>query len=252
MIRINKNAIVKAVAGALGFEVRKRGKYPKDIDRDAVAIFERVAPYTMIGFERLFALITAARYVARSGVPGAFVECGVWRGGASAAMALALKAIGAPPRDTYLYDTFEGMPRPGDEDWNFNNESAAATFAEKRIADNRADWNLASLDDVRDNFRRLGLDPDAFRFVKGMVEDTLPAKAPAGDIALLRLDTDWYKSTRHELEHLFPKLAPGGVLIIDDYGDWQGARKAVDEYLAESGRPILLTRVNGSVVGVKR
>jgi hypothetical protein len=252
MIRINKNAIVKAVAGALGFEVRKRGKYPKDIDRDAIQVCEQVAPYTMIGFERLFALVTAVRYLAQGGVPGAFVECGVWRGGATAATALTLKAAGAAPRDTYLYDTFEGMPRPGNEDRNFNNEDAAATFAEKRTADDRADWNVASLEDVRENFRRLGLEPGRFHFVKGMVEDTLPAQAPAGDIALLRLDTDWYKSTRHELLHLFPKLAPGGVLIIDDYGDWRGARKAVDEYLAETGRPMLLTRVNGSVVGVKR
>ena len=252
MIRINKNAIVKAVAGALGFEVRKRGKYPKDIDHDAIDIIERVAPYTMIGFERLFALITAVRYLAQSGVLGAFVECGVWRGGATAATALTLKAVGAAPRDTYLYDTFEGMTRPGDEDWNFNDEDAATTFAEKRTAENRADWNAASLDDVRDNFRRLGLDPDDFHLIKGMVEDTLPTKAPAGDIALLRLDTDWYKSTQHEMEHLFPKLVSGGVLIIDDYGDWQGARKAVDEYMGEIGRPMLLTRVNGSVIGVRR
>ena len=76
-----------------------------------------------------------------------------------------------------------------------------------------------------------GYPPDRVRYVKGPVERTIPDRLPGGPIALLRLDTDWYESTRHELLHLFPLLSPGGVLIIDDYGHWSGARKAVDEYL---------------------
>ena len=79
-----------------------------------------------------------------------------------------------------------------------------------------------------------GYPPERIHFVRGPVEETLPAGAP-DEIALLRLDTDWYESTRHELEHLYPRLAAGGVLLVDDYGHWEGARKAVDEYFADHG-----------------
>jgi hypothetical protein len=96
-----------------------------------------------------------------------------------------------------------------------------------------------------------GYNRDKFHFVQGMVEDTLPEKAPE-QIALLRLDTDWYESTRHELIHLFPRLSRGGVLIIDDYGDWEGARKAVDEYIAQHNVAILLNRIDHTGrIGVK-
>ncbi len=251
MVRINKNAIFKALAGALGFEIRKKHKHPRDIDQQAIDIFRRVEPYTMIGFERVVSLITAVRYVERNAIPGAFVECGVWQGGASATSALTLESLGAGPRGIYLFDTFEGMSKPTDEDKTFADDGAMDEFQKTRTGEESSDWCSASQGEVEDNLRRLGLDPAAFHFVKGMVEDTLPEHAPPGDIALLRLDTDWYKSTRHELIHLFPKLATGGVMIIDDYGDWQGARQAVDEYLADHGHRMLLTRVDGSVIGVK-
>ena len=251
MVRINKNALFKAFAGALGYEVRKKRKYPRDIDQHAIDIFHRVEPYTMIGFERLFSLITAVRYVERNAIAGAFVECGVWRGGASAASALTLESLGAGPRDIYLFDTFEGMSKPTDEDKTFADAGAMDEFQKTKTGEESSDWCYAGQGEVEDNLRRLGLDPAAFNLVKGRVEDTLPGQAPPGPIALLRLDTDWYESTRHELIHLFPKLAAGGVMIIDDYGDWQGSRQAVDEYLADHGHRMLLTRVNGSVIGVK-
>ena len=89
-------------------------------------------------------------------------------------------------------------------------------------------------------------------FVQGRVENTLPAAAPP-EIAVLRLDTDWYESTRHELEHLYPRLVDGGVLIVDDYGYWQGARQAVDEYFGETGEAILLNRIDDTGrIAVKR
>ena len=251
MLRINKNALFKALAGALGFEVRKKHKHPRDIDQHAIDIFRRVEPYTMIGFERVLSLITAVRYVEKNAIAGAFVECGVWRGGASAATALTLESLSARPRDIYLFDTFEGMNKPTDEDKTFADDGAIDEFQKTRTGEESSDWCCASQGEVEDNLRNLGLDPAAFHLVKGMVEDTLPEQSPPGPIALLRLDTDWYKSTRHELDHLFPKLAAGGVMIIDDYGDWQGARQAVDEYLAEHGHRMLLTRVDGSVIGVK-
>ena len=249
-MRFNKNAIIKAFVRLFGMEAYKPGKFPSDFDADAVEIIKAVTPYTMIGRERLFALITALRYVSKNKVPGDVVECGVWRGGAMGAAALVLKGLGET-RDIYLFDTFEGMSAPTDEDKTITGDSAHIEFQEKQTGAESSTWCMASLEDVQANLSALGLDVNDFHFVKGMVEDTIPNKMPEGDIAVLRLDTDWYKSTKHEMDHLFPKLVPGGVLIIDDYGDWAGARQAVDEYLDEHGIRMLLTRVNGSVIGVK-
>lgn len=249
-MRINKNAIIKAFVRLFGMEAYKPGKFPLDYDQRAVDIIKAVTPYTMIGRERLYALITAVRHISRHKIEGAVVECGVWRGGAMGAAAMALRDLGER-RDIYLFDTFEGMSVPTDEDRTFGGGGAMGEFLAKRTGEQSSDWCMASLEDVQTNLSALGLDIGAFHFVKGMVEDTIPHGAPNSPIALLRLDTDWYKSTKHELDHLFPKLAQGGVLIIDDYGDWEGARLAVDEYLEEHKIRMLLTRVDGSVIGVK-
>lgn len=249
-MRLNKNKLIKSFVRVFGMEAYKPGKFPKDIDAETIKIIEAVTPYTMIGRERLQALITATRYIVRNGIEGAVVECGVWRGGASAAAALALKDLDET-RDMYMFDTFEGMPEPTKEDKSFGNDSAMEVFNKLRTSAKSSSWDMASLEDVRANLTTLGLNAEGFTFVKGMVEDTIPEKSPDGAIALLRLDTDWYKSTKHEMDHLFPKLVPGGVLIIDDYGDWQGAREAIDEYIETHKTRILLTRVDGSVIGVK-
>jgi len=105
-------------------------------------------------------------------------------------------------------------------------------------------WAVADIEDVRRNMASTGYPQDLVRYLKGPVEQTLPALGPPGPIALLRLDTDWYESTKHELMHLFPLVRPGGILIIDDYGHWEGARKAVDEYFAATGRPFFLHRID--------
>ena len=96
---------------------------------------------------------------------------------------------------------------------------------------------------VRKLLTGAGYPESRLHFVRGAVEQTLPARAPE-QVAILRLDTDWYESTRHELVHLFPRLTVGGVLIVDDYGHWEGARKAVDEYFGAEHAPLLLTRVD--------
>jgi len=103
----------------------------------------------------------------------------------------------------------------------------------------------ASLDEVKRNVLGTGYDSDRVRFVEGLVEDTIPEQAPR-EIAVLRLDTDWYESTRHELVHLYPRLSSGGVLILDDYGCWLGARQAVDEYIEANAVRLLLTRIDSS------
>jgi len=215
--------------------------YPADFDADTIAICERVLPFTMTSKERIAGLCQAVRYVTRHAIPGAIVECGVWKGGSMMAVAATLLALGERERELYLFDTYTGMPAPGDVDVNLRGEKASGLLSRA----NRTDWIVADspLEDTRRNVLGIGYDPARFHFVPGLVEETIPSLAPVA-IALLRLDTDWYESTRHELEHLFPRLVRGGVLIIDDYGHWQGARRAVDEYIEKHHIPILLNRLD--------
>lgn len=213
-----------------------------DTTADERAILDRIAPYTMTSRERQLAVIHATRYVRRRNIQGCFVECGVWRGGSSMAAALTLMQEGDTGRHLHLYDTFTGMTPPTAAD-----RSVDGTAAAKLLAEDRARsiwWCIADLDDVRQNMRGTGYPQDHVHFVQGPVESTLPQQAPGEPIALLRLDTDWYESTRHELTHLFPRLVDGGVLIIDDYGHWQGARKAVDEFLASIPQTFFMHRID--------
>lgn len=214
---------------------------PLDFEEHDREVWERVAPYTMTTPSRVYALVRAVEYVVAARVPGAFVECGVWRGGSMMAVALTLLRLGQTDRDLYLYDTFAGMTEPGTEDVRVTGEPAAELLERLPRASN--EWAVATLEEVRSAMGGVGYPEERIRYVVGRVEETLPEHAPA-EIALLRLDTDWYASTRHELEHLYPRLASGGVLIVDDYGHWQGQRRAVDEYLAEHGIALLLNRID--------
>jgi hypothetical protein len=245
--------LVKGILRRVGLDLVRTAPDAGPLTFDAAAdgIIPRVTPYTMTSPERVNALIRAVRYVAEHDIPGAIVECGVWRGGSMMAAAETLIGLGRTDRDLYLFDTFEGMTEPGVADLKPNGKSAAATFQERRVVGtDGSDWCRASIEEVRANLQGTGYPAGRLHFVKGRVEDTIPSAAPPA-IAVLRLDTDWYDSTRHELEHLFPKLAQGGVLIIDDYGAWMGARQATDEYLARTRRRILLHRIDGAgVIGV--
>jgi O-methyltransferase len=223
--------------------------FPFDFDDADKELYRRVGPYTMTTPPRIYALVQAVEYVVARGIPGAIVECGVWRGGSMMAAALTLLRLGVTDRELYLYDTFAGMPPPSEADTTRSGERAADLLAQED--ENSHIWAIASLSDVRAAVLSVGYPEERIHFVEGLVEDMLPATAPEG-IALLRLDTDWYRSTKHELEQLYPRLAPGGVLIIDDYGHWEGARRAVDEYFAERHITLLLNRVDSTArIGVK-
>lgn len=215
---------------------------PDDFEDDIKTTIRQVAPYTMTSPERLYGLVQAVDHVVRHDVSGDFVECGVWRGGSIMAAARTLISHGKTDRTLWLYDTFEGMPEPTEHDRSRSGD-AKKKFDDVKISEDASDWCRSTLDEVRGNFFSLDYPEDKVRFIKGKVEDTIPADIP-DEIALLRLDTDWYESTRHELEHLYPRLVPGGVLIIDDYGHWEGCRKAVDEYFAGLERAPLLTRLD--------
>ena len=217
-------------------------------DEEDRRIVERALPYTMTGPARMLALIDAVRYCVNRGVPGAFAECGVWRGGSVLAMLLTLQQLGDEPRDVYLYDTFEGMTAPSEHDVSDIDPPALQTWQQAQ-RDQCTAWNelfspeLFNEESVRKLRTDTGYPADRLHFVRGPVEQTVPGTMPE-QIGLLRLDTDWYESTKHELRHLFPLLQPGGVLIIDDYGHWQGARRAVDEYFGVDHPPLLLNRID--------
>jgi O-methyltransferase len=225
--------------------------YPPDFDSDEIALCHAVGPFTMTSPERIVALRDAVRYIEAHAIPGTIVECGVWKGGSMMAVACTLHALGRR-RQLRLYDTFEGMPPPSAPDADHLGRTAAELLAGSDRQTSHV-WARSPLEEVRRNLNSTGYDPSLVEYVAGRVEETIsPESARAMDIALLRLDTDWYESTRHELLHLLPRLTVGGVLIIDDYGHWQGARRAVDEYFAEYRPPMLLTRIDYTGrIGVK-
>jgi hypothetical protein len=212
----------------------------KDREPTFHALYERVRSCTMTSVEKLYAMYRATEYVLKAGVPGDIVECGVWRGGSMMMAALSALALGDASRRLVLFDTFEGHPAPDQEK---DGPSVYSEWKSRRRSDQSSDWARASLDDVRRNLESTGYPMNKVSFVKGMVQDTMPANAPE-TIALLRLDTDWYESTAWELKHLYPHLSERGVLIIDDYGTMLGQQRATDEYFADNGEVPLFNRVD--------
>ncbi|HRH95020.1 MAG TPA: TylF/MycF/NovP-related O-methyltransferase [Prosthecobacter sp.] len=223
---------------------------PFDIpEEDKQAAFA-VQEFTMTSLERRYHLLQSVRHIVKHRIPGSIVECGVWRGGSMMLVAKTLMECGDTSRDLYLYDTFEGMSAPTEADRDFAAKSAASRL--QMDAGMKAEsgvWAISGLDEVKRNMASTGYPAERIHYVQGKVEDTIPATVP-DQIALLRLDTDWYESTAHELTHLYPRLVGSGVLIIDDYGYWQGARKAVDEFLAQSPDKLLLHRIDNNGRGM--
>lgn len=213
--------------------------FPPDFRNEDVDIIREVRPWTMTSAERIYTLIQAVRYVSASPIEGAIVECGVWKGGSMAAIAKTLLQMQDVSRDLYLFDTFEGMPEPTAKDVDYAGKQASEVLKED-IGSRCTD---APLEQVKEVLYGTGYPRERIHFVRGRVEVTIPASAP-DSIALLRLDTDWYASTSHELVHLFPRLAKAGVIIIDDYGHWRGSRQACDEYFTQNRIPILLNRID--------
>ncbi|WP_170994629.1 TylF/MycF/NovP-related O-methyltransferase [Streptomyces sp. BPSDS2] len=222
--------------------------FPEDYDDEAKDIIRAVKPYSMTSPERLNAFILATRHIARHNIPGDIVECGVWRGGSMQACARTLLSVGETERDLYLFDTYEGMTPPTAEDLRRDGRPAQELLDAQ--GKDRPIWAVASLEDVKAGFENIPYPKERVHYVRGRVEDTVPAQAPE-QISILRLDTDWYASTKHELEHLYSRLVSGGVLLIDDYGYWQGSRQAVDEFLDKTGEQLLLLRMDEGRIAVK-
>ena len=216
-------------------------------------IMQTVRPYTMTSPARVWAILNAIQYLSASHIEGDICECGVWRGGSTMAAALKLTSIG-DFRRIWLYDTFAGMPEPTELDKATANAAPAhEVWRNHQRGTTLNAWCFASLNDVQRNFESTGYPDRLVNFVIGKVEETLKSTSNVpGKIALLRLDTDWYESTKAELETLYERVVPGGVLIVDDYGYWEGARRAVDEFFASRAHKILLNRIDSTGrIGVK-
>jgi O-methyltransferase len=241
MNKRRKPYISRYLASLLERRVRMHGTRfgLADLDDAVLSIIRTVEPYTLTSAERVAALCTSVDYVVDHDIPGAFVECGLWRGGSLMAVLLRLRQRGISDREVVGFDTFTGMTEPTREDVDLRGRAAGRRRRLKSLGD-AVTYAIAE-PDVFGLLASTGYDVELIRLVAGPVEDTIPANAPE-TVALLRLDTDWYASTRHELLHLYPRIPIGGVLLIDDYGHYQGARKAVDEYL--QGHRVLLQRID--------
>lgn len=230
---------------------------PRDFEAEFKPIFDACRPFTMTGPLRMHAMFDAVRHLVHANIAGDIVECGVWRGGSAMVAAMTLLSLNQTDRTIWLFDTFEGMPKPSERDVDASGRSALLRWRTEWASTSKSngdgsDWCMASIEEVRANLIGTGYPEDRLRFVKGKVEDTIPADG-LDRIALLRLDTDWYDSTYHEFIHLYPKLIPGGVLILDDYGSWQGAREATDRYFDEQGMKPFLARIDEAArIGIKQ
>lgn len=229
-----------------GYRIGKiESELPFDVkgEPDFMELYNKCKPYTMTSIERMYALHQSVLYVVGNDIPGDFVECGVWRGGSSMMIALTLLKAGVTDRKIHLYDTFEGMSAPGEEDKSFDGILAEKQLAEQQKEDEASVWCYSSLESVQQNLFSTGYPQSNLVFIKGKVEDTLPSHKP-NQISLLRLDTDWYESTKQELEHLFPLLSSRGPLIIDDFGHWEGAKSAVLQYFEKNHIKSFLGRID--------
>lgn len=235
---------------AMGLELRRHAKvllqFPVEFTDEERRLISRILErqLSMASPERLFSTLLACKHVVARSIPGDFVECGVWRGGNALLAASAFRQCPIR-RQLYLFDTFEGMTPPSNHDTDLLTNAAAYTKHQEMQQETHNAWCYASLEDVQQVFQQSGHGDDEIVYVKGDVAQTLREERNLPErISVLRLDTDWYESTLAELEVLYPRLVTGGVLIVDDYGHWAGAKKAVDEYFMRVGKRPLMQYVD--------
>jgi Macrocin-O-methyltransferase (TylF) len=192
---------------------------------------------TMIGRIRLRSLRECCESVLRDVIPGDFVETGIWRGGACIMMTAVLAAYGETERKVWGFDSFQGLPPPDDEVYPSDRGDQLHRFPQLAV----------SLEEVTENFRRVGLWSDQVRLVKGWFKDTVPA-AGVEKIAVLRLDGDLYESTIQVLEGFYSRLSVGGFCIVDDFGAMLSCRAAVEDFRRDHGVSEPLKDIDGKGV----
>jgi hypothetical protein len=245
---IKKNQNLTDICRALIFF---KGFFPRDIfNFEKIVLFKKVYPYTMVGYKKLSNVYDLAKLVEKEEMKGAFVECGVWRGGCIATMAfIANKA--KSNRKIWLFDSFEGLPEPTDKDGSLAKKYALDKSSGKLSTINEC---VGPIEDVKDVFFKvLEIKPENVKIEKGWFQDTLPeAKNEIGPIAILRLDGDWYESTKCCLDNLYDKVISGGYIVEDDYGFWEGSRRAIDEFLKEKKINPTLIKIDDAGIYFKK
>lgn len=246
MINLKLKKLFKKLLNNAGYEIHP---YSGDITNQEMDIINYSKKYSVLDMSALKTVIDTVKYLEQNDIKGAFVECGVWRGGSIITMIKTLQQLGVNDREIYLYDTFEGMANPSEFDVK---ESGITGDDVVRIEYQTSDAKI-TLESVKKNVLATGYNKSKIHFIKGRVEDTIKNNT-LKDIAFLRLDTDFYLSTKIELECLYPKLSNNGILIIDDYGAWLGSKKATDEYFISKNIPVFLSRIHplGGRIHVKQ
>jgi len=239
---------INKAAGLIGFKVvnLKKRELPLDFDKDFLSIYKKCSPFTMTSPERMYATYSSVKYIVENNIEGDIIECGVWRGGSIMIMAIELMNLGINDRDLFLYDTFEGMPEPSKSDIDSSGKAAIGRWSKNKKEGEINNWCYAPLEDVRRNILSTGYPEKKIHFIKGKVEKTIPSTIDHKKISILRLDTDWYESSYHELKYLFSHIATGGILMLDDYGFWEGQRNATDQFFSEQGIKPFLFRIDNS------
>ncbi len=252
--------IIKKILNFFSYEIKKiHNINVLDFDTSRSNSFEKY--YNMcsseslnISKERFLSLYQAVRYIYRNKIEGDFVECGVFMGGSAMMIANTMREIDEKnyfKKKVWLYDTFDGMPDADENDVNIDNQIASDFLKNSTKKENSKDiWAYSSLDYVKKNLKKTKLEDENIIIVKGLVEETLEKNKPS-KISLLRLDTDFYQSTKIELDMLYPNLVVGGVIIIDDYGHWKGCKKAVDEYFNNKNNFFLQQIDYSGIIGIK-
>ena len=253
-------SLAQDFVGLFGYQFTRLSAYqgypaPVEMNDQDIELVQwvRNEELSMVSFAGLFSTVAAAKYVAENEIDGDFVECGVWRGGNSIIAAEIFKRYGLDKK-VFLFDTFKGMTAPTEDDRSIEDDQPAWREFMRQQKETHNSWCYASLGEVQNNFRKRNLLDANVVFIEGPVEETLRKKGvPPTCISFLRLDTDWYESTKVELETLYPSVTNGGVVVIDDYGCWSGSKKATDEYFsAGKERPFLHATDDTRRIGIKR
>lgn len=246
-------SLLKKIVSSFGYEVKKAQCY--DLNEEAIRAIKQIRSHTMLPQERLITLYQQVVFCEKHAVQGCFVECGVWKGGAVGLMALANMEYGSSRRHIHLFDSFQEICEPDES----VDGKRVMESVRKKLGNVSLEGRLEPLIGVYDAIggpgtleqnqvlleKTIGYDADYLHYHVGWFQETLPVVSPGlGDIAILRLDGDWYASTKICLEYLYEKVVPGGFVIIDDYGAYEGCRKAVDEFMQKNNLNVYLNHVD--------
>lgn len=208
-----------------------------------IHLLRKVRPYAAVSYIKLSNAYELSKLIEKNKIDGAFVECGVWKGACIGVMAYVANKYKSN-RKIWLFDSFKGLPEPMEKDG-----TRAIKFASNRSSGKLSSINqfIATIEDVHKVlFSLLKLDKKNVIIEKGWFQYTLPkAKEKIGNISILRIDADWYESTKCCLDNLYDNIISGGYIIIDDYNFWEGCQKAVDEFLENRNINARLNKIDG-------